>query len=322
MRMMFHAIVFAVLAMGPAAADVKVTFALAYLDAAGAGAARALPNPDVTVSNVYTGASIPVLAPSESPVGEAQRIITLGDGDFSGPYARVRVALSGLTLPPEDAKAATPLSFAFEMIIARDIATQDLRIEVPVIVSSRKSAMKPFMSAPRLAEELPQSFMVAQQYLSAYQASPEDVAQSPASFALHRLIVRAVADYSILLTKLRKTGVQIVPAEELASDIKLYWTRDGEARRGHLKAYIDSRTVHWLDAPQIETLLRRARKAGAEGVALCNAAREMVDFFDQNRPIEAEARKVDSMFPNPGTLQGYLDGRRTDIGYVCERPKV
>jgi len=321
MRLIFVVISALMLALSAAMAEVKVTFALSYLDAAGAGAARPVPNPDVTVTNVYSGAAVTVLAPTEAPVGESQRIIALTDADFAGPYARVRVAIAGLALPPEDAKADVPLNFAFEMILSRD-APQDLRIKVPVIVSSRKGAMKPFMAPPRLAEQLPQHFMVAQQYLAAYQASAEDVAAQPAAFALHRLIVRAVADYSILLTKLRKTGVQILPAEELASDINRYWTRDGEARRGHLKAYIDSRTVHWLDLPKVETLLRRARKSGAEGVALCDAAREMVDFFETNRPTEAEARKVDTMFPNPGTLQSYLDGRRTDIGYVCDRPKV
>jgi hypothetical protein len=31
---------------------------------------------------------------------------------------------------------------------------------------------------------------------------------------------------------------------------------------------------------------------------------------------------VDLMFPNPGSLDGYLQGRRLDVKFICGRPQI
>ena len=182
--------------------------------------------------------------------------------------------------------------------------------------------MKGLLADPPIAEEIPGRFFVAQQYMAAYQATEEAVAAAPGSFALHRLIARAMADFSLALTDQRGQGVQILPAAEMARDIGLYWKGDAEGRKQHLRAYSDARTMMWRDLSQVEDILRQARRAGVETVQRCAEAVQVLDFFETVRPPADEARKVDLIFPNPGTLDGYLEGRRLDVKFICSRPKI
>ena len=78
----------------------------------------------------------------------------------------------------------------------------------------------------------------------------------------------------------------------------------------------------WLDVPLAEDLLRQARRSGIEAPAVCNAAREHLDFFARRLPDADEAAWVDAMFPVPGSLAGYLEGRRLDIIFACTRLRI
>lgn len=301
----------------PAHADVTLRLTFAYLDPA-----AGLPAPDLTVTNLYTQAPLEALVPEAAPEGAAQRIVTLKEEDFAGPYARLRLAVGGLRLPPEDARADRDLTFAFEVILRRDTVAEVVDIRIPVIVSSRKDAMKPLLADPPVAEEIADRFFIAQEYMAAYQATPDAVAAAPASFALHRVIARALADFSLALTEQRGQGVQILPAEEMRRDIDLYWKSDAEGRKQHLRAYADARSFLWQDLAEVEDILRTARRSGIETVQRCAEAVKVLDFFETVRPPESDARRVDLMFPNPGSLDGYLAGRRLDVKFICGRPQI
>ncbi len=301
----------------PARADVTLRLTFAYLDPA-----AGLPAPELTVTNLFTQAAVEVLVPEAAPEGSAQRVVTLSEADFAGPYARLRLAVGGLRLPAEDARADRDLTFAFEVILRRDRLAEVVDIRIPVIVSSRKDAMKPLLADPPVAEEIADRFFVAQQYMAAYQAAADAVAAAPGSFALHRLIARALADFSLALTDQRGQGVQILPAEEMRRDIDLYWDSDPEGRKQHLRAYADARTFLWQDLAEVQDILRTARRSGIETVQRCAEAVRILDFFETVRPPEADARRVDLMFPNPGTLDGYLEGRRLDVKFICTRPQI
>ena len=114
-------------------------------------------------------------------------------------------------------------------------------------------------------------------------------------------------------------AVLILPAEELRDTLALYWDGQPDGRAIHLRAYADARTILWLDLGRTEDLLSTARRGGTPAPAACAEARALLAFFDSHRPDEAETGKVDSMFPNPGTLDGYLSGRRTDLTVSCAR---
>lgn len=315
----FAALVVLGLGALPAFGDVEVRLSFSYVDPA---AVAAVPSPDLAATNLSTSAPLTVLAPESAPEGTSERIIQVTEADFDGPYARLRLALSGLRLPPEDAKADRDLTFAFEIILRRDLVGETVMIEVPVIVSSRKGAMKPLLADPPIAEELAGRFFLAQQYMSAYQAAEDAVAAAPGSFALHRLIARAMADFALQLTGQRAQGVQVLPAEEMARDISLYWQSDAEGKKQHLRAYSDARTFLWHDLAETEAILGAARSAGIETVQRCAEVTRILDYFDRARPMDSEARKVDLLFPNPGSLEGYLAGRRLDVKFICSRPKI
>jgi hypothetical protein len=108
----------------------------------------------------------------------------------------------------------------------------------------------------------------------------------------------------------------------MARDVALYWDADRDGKKQHLRAYADARSFLWQDLAEVETILREARRAGVEAVGLCVRAEQVLDFFEKNPPPEEDARRVDLMFPNPGSLQGYIDGRRLDVLFICTRPKI
>jgi hypothetical protein len=266
----------------------------------------------------------PVAVTQAAPAGDGATVLafTLADGDFAGPYARLRLAFSGLYLPAGDSRAEREMQFAVELMLRRDRLAGPVAIEVPVAVSSRKAALVPAMEMPQIAEELPQRFLLAQQYMSLYQASAEAVAAEPAGFALHRLIARALADFALEMSKAQAGGVRILPAVELRRTVELYWASDAAGLRQHRAAVAGARTALWTDLREAETLLQQARRAGAGAVALCGEAVRLVDFFDAHRPPEDDAGAVDRMFPDPGSLQRYIEGRRLDHGFVCGRPSI
>lgn len=315
-RMRFRLIAALILWPMAAVADVELRLSFAYLEGA------ALPAPDLTVTNLYAQTPVEVLAPEAAPEGTVERVLVLKDGDFTGPYARLRLAVAGLHLPPEDARADRDLAFAFEMIVNRDRVADKVLVKVPVITSSRKGAMKSALAEAPIAEEVAGRFFLAQQYMAAYQATDEAVAAAPGSFALHRLITRALADFALALTDQRGAGVQILPAVEMARDITRYWKGDAEGRKQHMRAWSDARTMMWRDLSGVEDTLRAARRAGVETVQRCAEATRVLDFFETVRPPKEDARKVDLIFPNPGSLDGYLAGRRLDVKFICSRPKI
>lgn len=302
----------------PARADVLLRLSFSYLDGGGSG----VPAPDLTVTHLYSQTPLQALVPEAMPEGTAQRVIPLSEADFTGPYARLRIAVGGLRLPPEDARADRDLTFAFEVILRRDKLADVVDIAIPVIVSSRKDAMKPLLADPPIAEEVAGRFFIAHEYMAAYQATEEAVAASPTSFALHRVITRAQADFSLALTAQRGQGVQILPTEETRRAIELYWQSDREGRKQHLRAHADARSFMWQDLAEVEDILRQARRSGIETVQRCAEAVQILDFFETTRPPAEDARRVDLMFPNPGTLDGYLAGRRLDVKFICTRPKI
>ena len=306
------------LGAAPGRADVTLRLSFAYLETVGG----ALPAPKITATSLYRQAPMEVLAPELSPEGRVERVVMVSDADFDGPFARLRLAVGGLRLPQGDARADRDLSFAFEVVLRRDRVGPDVDLAVPVIVSSRRDAMKPFLADPPLAEDLPGRFFIAQQYMAAYHATPDAVAAAPASFAPHRLIARAMADFALKLTGKAANGVQLLPAQEMARDIGLYWQSDREAQQLHLRAYTDARSFPWMTLTEVERTLREARRGGVESVRLCEQARQMLDFFERRRPDPDDARRVDQLFPVPGTLDGYLKGRRLDVRASCTRLNI
>lgn len=69
-------------------------------------------------------------------------------------------------------------------------------------------------------------------------------------------------------------------------------------------------------------MLRRARQSGIEAPAACTQAREHLDFFARRLPDPDEAGWVDRLFPVPGSLAGYLEGRQLDIVFTCTRLRI
>jgi hypothetical protein len=301
----------------PALAEVPLRLNFAYLDAPGT---LALAAPDVTVTDVLHGQDLPVtLAAPETGGPMQQAAVALPDAVFSGPYARLRVAVTGLRLPPDDSQSNEVISFAFELVLRRASLPEAIEIDVPVVTSSRRGAMKPFLELPEIAEDLPDRFFLALQWMSVYRADAAAVAASPRSFALHRLISLAIVDFAIRMANEAPGGVLIIPATELRETLRLYWESDPAGRALHLRAYADARTILWMDLGRTEQILRDARRAGVNAPALCNEARSVLAFFAAHRPSEEEAAKVDSLFPNPGSLAAYMAGRELDLRAICTR---
>ena len=299
----------------PAFADTAVTLNFAYAEPG------ATPTPRVQVTNLLTDQPIEVTEAEGDP-GHKLVTVAVKDSDFAGPYARLRLAVSGLHLPSDDAKSDQEMTFATELLLRRDMITDPVVIEVPVAVSSRKGAIKPAMEMPQIAEETPGRYFMAQEYASLYTVSAEDVAAAPESFALHRLIARALADFALAMGQAKPGPVQLVPAEEMQATIKLFWASQPNGLTTHLRAYQEARTALWLDLANVQSLLIQARRAGVEGPGLCAKAKDLLDFFDAHRPADTEAKLVDLIFPNPGTLDGYIQGRRLDYVYSCARPQI
>lgn len=301
---------------GIARADTELRFEFTHLEAG-----LPAPAPDLTITDVFSGATLAAL-PQEAPEGSAILSLMLPDSQFDGPYARLRVVVGGLQLPPGDSKSGEEIRFAFEIVLRRDLLEGPVVLRIPVVTTSRRQAMKPYMSMPDLIEELPDRFFLAQQWMSLYRASPEAVAAAPQAFALHRLIARAVVDFAIATADGRRGPVLILPSPELAQTLDLYWSSMPKGQQTHMAAYADARTILWLDVPLAEDLLRTARRSGIEAPAACAAAREHLDFFARRLPEGDEAGWVDALFPVPGTLEGYLEGRRLDILFACTRLRI
>ena len=308
---------FALLAhAAPLRADTELRFEFSYLDPG-----LPAPSAEVVITDLFTDAALAV-TPQEGADGMASYVSTLTPAQFDGPYARLRVAVSALSLPPGDSKSDEDIRFAFEMILRRDLLDGPVVVKIPVVTTSRRQAMKPYMAMPDLIEDLPNRFFLAQQWMSLYQASPEAVAAAPQAFALHRLIARAVVDFAIATADVRRGPVLILPTPELAQTLDLYWSSMPEGKQTHLAAYADARTILWLEVRLVEDLLRQARRSGIEAPAACSAAREHLDFFARRLPDGDEAAWVDALFPVPGTLAGYLEGRRLDILFACTRLRI
>ena len=315
-----HPVLFLILclicAAGKARAETELRFEFTHLEAG-------LPAPQLSlsISDVFSGAELAALS-LEGAEGTSVLTTTVADSHFDGPYARLRVVVSGLNLPPGDSKSDEEIRFAFELVLRRDLLEGPVVIRVPVVTTSRRQAMKPYMGMPDLVEELPDRFFLAQQWMALYRASPEAVAAAPQAFALHRLIARAVVDFAIATADARRAPVLILPAPELAQTLDLYWSSMPKGQQTHMAAYADARTILWLDVPLAEDLLRQARRSGIEAPAACAAAREHLDFFSRRLPEPDEAAWVDALFPTPGTLAGYLEGRRLDIVFACTRLRI
>lgn len=306
--------------MGRAMADTELRFDFAYVEAG-----LPAPTPEVVVTDLFSDRPVTVVSAEAEEAGEgvARRVVRLEPDRFDGPYARLRVAVSGLELPSGDSKSGEDIRFAFEMVLRRDLLPEGpVVLRVPVVTTSRRQAMKPYMTMPDLIEALPDRFFMAQQWMSLYQASAEAVAAAPQGFALHRLIARAVVDFAIATADARRGPVLILPTPELKQTLELYWASMPTGQRTHIAAYEDARTILWLDVPLAEEMLRRARRNGIEAPAACAQAREHLDFFARRAPAEEEAEPVDRLFPAPGTLAGYLEGRRLDILFACTRLRI
>ena len=300
----------------PAGADVTLRLSFAYLD----GGAGAVPAPTVTVSDLLGSQPLQATGAPDPADPAVQGVsVTLPEAVFSGPYARLRLAVADLRLPPGDRQSGEDIRFAFELVLRRPMLGDTLELKVPVVTSSRKQAMKPYMDLPQIAEEMPARFFLSQQWMSLYQADPASVAASPQSFALQRLVSRAIADFAIRMADMEAGAVLVLPATELRDTLALYWDGMPDGRALHLRAYADARTILWLDLARTETLLRSARRGGVPAPAACTEARAILDFFETHAPDASEAAKVDSMFPTPGTLSGYIAGRRTDWRVICTR---
>lgn len=306
------------LASGAEARETEVRLEFAYSEAG-----LAAPAPEVAVTDLYSDRPIEVAAPEAEVEGTALRVMRVEADRFDGPYARLRVAVSGLQLPEGDSKSGEDISFAFEMVLRRDLLVEGpVVVRIPVVTTSRRQAMKPYMAMPELVEELPDRFFMAQQWMSLYQASAEAVAAAPQGFALHRLIARAVVDFAIATADARRGPVLILPTPELAQTLDLYWASMPKGQRTHMAAYADARTILWLEVRLAEDMLRQARRSGIEAPAACAQAREHLDFFARRLPAEDEAKRVDQLFPVPGTLAGYLEGRQLDILFACTRLRI
>ena len=319
-RRLFQAAIVVLLASlalaAPSRADTELRFEFTYLDTG-----LPAPAPEVTLTDLFTDTRLD-LAAQEGAEGTAVLSTTLPSSQFDGPYARLRVAVAGLLLPPGDSKSDEEIRFAFEMVLRRDLLDGPVVVQIPVVTTSRRQAMRPFMAMRDLVEDLPNRFFLAQQWMSLYQASAEAVAAAPQGFALHRLIARAVVDFAIATADVRRGPVLILPAPELAQTLDLYWSSMPEGERTHMAAYADARTIFWLDVPLAEDYLSQARRSGIEAAAACAAAREHLDFFSRRLPGPDEAAWVDALFPQPGTLAGYLEGRRLDILFACTRLRI
>ena len=303
---------------GRAMAETVLRFDFAAMD----GALPA-PAPTVEITDLLSGAPLTVTA--QEPDGPtASLTATLPDAGFDGPYARLRVVVGGLRLPPGDSKSDQDIRFAFELVIRRALVQDGtVALRIPVVTSSRRGAMKPFMAMPGLPEDLPDRFFMAQQWMALYEASPQSVAEAPQAFALHRLIARAVVDFAIATADARRAAVLILPAPELAQTLDLYWSSMPSGKRTHMAAYADARRMLWLDVALVEDMLRNARRGGPEAAAHCRNARDHVAFFERRPPAPPdEARHVDALFPVPGTLAGYLAGRQADILFACTRMRL
>ena len=315
-----HPVLFLILCLfwtaGTARAETELRFEFTHLEAG-----LPAPQPSLSISDVFSGAELAALS-QEGAEGTSVLTTTVADSHFDGPYARLRVVVSGLNLPPGDSKSEEEIRFAFELVLRRDLLEGPVVIRVPVVTTSRRQAMKPYMGMPDLVEELPDRFFLAQQWMALYRASPEAVAAAPQAFALHRLIARAVVDFAIATADARRGPVLILPAPELAQTLDLYWSSMPKGQQTHMAAYADARTILWLDVPLAEDLLRQARRSGIEAPAACAAAREHLDFFSRRLPKPDEAAWVDALFPTPGTLAGYLEGRRLDIVFACTRLRI
>ena len=319
---LFPAVLAALLAVAatgrPVSADTELRFVFAYatpgLDA---------PAPDLAVTDLLSDSPLEVVTPEPEAAGTTVLATTLAPGHFDGPYARMRVVVGGLELPPGDSKSGEPIRFAFELVLRRDrLEDGPVTIRIPVVTTSRRQAMKPYMTMPDLAEDLPDRFFLAQQRMALSQASPQSVAEAPQACALHRLISRAVADFAIETAKARRGAVLILPAPELAQALDLYWSSMPSGQRTHMAAFADARTMLWQDVPLVEDLLRKARRSGTQAPALCLTARAYLDYFQRRQPAPDEAGRVDAMFPVPGTLAGYLRGRQIDLDFTCNRLRI
>lgn len=297
----------------PLRADVTVSFDFAF-----SGDASEAPQARLQVTDLLASQPIEVIEGAGEP-GHRVVSFVVPTAAFDGPYARLRLVFSDLRLPADDAKADQSMVFATEMILRRDQLADTTQISVPVVTSSRKGAIKPAMGMPQVAEEVTGRYFMAQQWASLYTASAEAVAAAPESFGLQRMISRALADFSIAMAQARPGAVLLIPSEEMGALIKQYWGQGSDGRATHLRAYQEARTALWLDLAGVEGLLRQARRAGVEGPQFCARAKAMLDFFERHSPLEDEARLVDLIFPNPGTLQAYLAGRRLDEKYSCTR---
>lgn len=306
---------------GAAARETELRFEFAYVEPG-----LPAPVPEVVVTDLYSDR--PVEVGTVEPEGEgaeslALRAVRLEEDRFDGPYARLRVVVSGLELPEGDSKSGEDISFAFEMVLRRDLLPDGpLVVRIPVVTTSRRQAMKPFMDMPELPEELPDRFFLAQQWMSLYQASAEAVAAAPQGFALHRLIARAVVDFAIATAEARRGPILILPTPELGQTLELYWSSMPTGKRTHMAAFADARTILWLEVPLAEEMLRQARQSGIEAPAACTQAREHLDFFARRLPDPEEAGWVDRLFARPGTLAGYLEGRQLDIVFACTRLRI
>lgn len=303
---------------GTAARETEVRFEFAYVEDG-----QPAPAPELVVTDLYSDRPVEVAVLEPEVEGMALRVLRLDADRFDGPYARLRVAVSGLQLPDGDSKSGEDIRFAFEMVLRRDLLPDGpLVVRIPVVTSSRRQAMKPYMAMPELMEELPDRFFMAQQWMSLYQASAEAVAAAPQGFALQRLIARAVVDFSIATADGRRGPLLVLPTPELAQTLDLYWASMPKGQRTHMAAYADARTILWLEVPLAEDMLRQARRSGIEAPAACAQAREHLDFFARRLPAEDEAARVDQLFPQPGTLAGYLEGRRLGIVFACTRLRI
>jgi hypothetical protein len=308
---------FGVLAAVPLRAETNLRFEFTHLDSR-----LPAPTPTLTVTDLFSDTMLDVTA---QDAAEATTVLStiIADTRFDGPYARLRVVVGGLELPPGDSKSGQEIRFAFEIVLRRALVGDgQVVIRIPVVTSSRRQAMKPYLAMPDLVDDLPDRFFLAQQWMSLYQAGPDAVAAAPQAFALHRLISRAVADFAIATADERRGPVLVLPVPELAQTLDLYWSSMPTGKRTHLTAFADARTILWMDVPQVEDLLRKARRNSTEAPSLCRTAETYLGFFARRRPLPDEAAWVDAMFPVPGTLDGYLNGRQLDIGFTCTRLRL
>ena len=96
-----------------AGADVTLRLNLAYLDAAAGAVATA---PTITVTDLLGTQPLQAsIAPDPADSNRQVATVTLPEALFSGPYARLRVAVADLRLPPGDSQSGEDIRFAFEL---------------------------------------------------------------------------------------------------------------------------------------------------------------------------------------------------------------